>query len=129
MNDSILTSMKLALNVVEAETNFDFVITMHINSVFSDLNQLGVGPASGFSIQDAAVTWDAFTNDDDLLNNVKSYMYLRVKLLFDPSQLSFLNDATQKQIDEFVWRISIKREGESWVDPIPPVVPMPRWWC
>jgi hypothetical protein len=81
-SNSILGSVKDSLGIIGYDV-FDKQLIMHINSVFADLNQMGVGPSSGFSIADGSSQWSAFTDDDVLLNNVKSYMFLRVKMLFD----------------------------------------------
>jgi len=112
---SILTSVKKTVNLTEADDSFDLDIIMHINSTFSTLNQLGVGPDDGFEIEDSTETWDAFLGTDKRYNFVKSYVYLRVRLLFDPPQSSFLGDSVQKQIDEYVVRINTLREGDKWL--------------
>jgi hypothetical protein len=119
MADSILTSTKKALGIAEDYTAFDPDILMHINSVFVTLNQLGIGPASGFMIEDDTVTWDTFLGDDLRLNNVKTYVFLRVRVLFDPPSTSYLLDAMQKQIAELEWRMNVYRESTGWVDPDP----------
>src|SRR5690348_398765 len=90
---------------------------MHINTAFSMLNQLGVGPEAGFAIEDAVPTWDTFLGDDLRLNAVKTYVYLRVRLLFDPPSTSFVIEAINKQITELEWRLNVQREGGSWTDP------------
>jgi hypothetical protein len=114
---SILTSVKKILGIDEGYEAFDFDIMIHINSVFGTLNQLGIGPEDGFEIEDATPTWDAFTGGDPRLNPVKTYTYLRVRLLFDPPTTSYLIDATHNQIKEFEWRLSTYREGTGWTDP------------
>lgn len=118
MTESILNSIKKALNVPEDYDNFDPEIVMHINSVFSTLNQLGLGSDDGFSIVDDTVEWSAFLDGDKRLNNVKSYMYLRVRMLFDPPGTSFLQAAFEKQIEELTWRINAQREDEQWTPPV-----------
>lgn len=117
MNDSILTSTKKALNLAEDYTAFDMDIILHINSVFSTLNQLGVGPSVGFMIEDKEATWSSFLGSDPRLNHVKSYVYLRVRLLFDPPNTGFTTTAIQKQIEEMEWRLNVQREDEEWIDP------------
>lgn len=117
MNDSILTSTKKQLNLAEDYTAFDMDIVMHINSVFSTLNQLGVGPSVGFMIEDKEATWSSFLGSDPRLNHVKSYVYLRVRLLFDPPNTGFTTAAIQKQIEEMEWRLNVQREDEEWIDP------------
>lgn len=120
--DSILDSVKKALGIDKNYTAFDVDILMHINTVFATLHQLGIGPAAGFAIEDATTTWIDFLSDDPRLNNVKTYVYLRVRVVFDPPGGSYhmLNSMNQ-QIQELEWRISIRREDDSWVDPSPPV--------
>ncbi len=93
---------------------------MHINSAFATLNQLGIGPDEGFAIEDASATWDEFLGTDPRRNNVKMWVYLKVKVIFDPPTGSYhLIGAMEQQIQELEWRISVKREDEEWVDPNP----------
>jgi hypothetical protein len=120
LTDSILDSIKKVLGLDPSYTAFDIDVILHINSVFVTLNQLGIGAVGGYMISDNTPTWSAFIGDDLLLNNVKTYVFLRVKMLFDPPQTSFVIDAMNKQIEELEWRINIKREDESWTDPNPP---------
>lgn len=117
MSDSILTSTKKILGVDEDYTAFDLDIMTHINSVFSILTQLGIGPSEGFMIEDASATWEDFLVTDQNLNSVKTYIYLRVRLLFDPPQTSYLIEALERQFKEIEWRLSVHREGVSWTDP------------
>ena len=114
---SILNSIKKILGIDEAYTAFDPDITIHINSVFATLNQLGIGPTEGFMIEDDEATWDDFLGTDLRLNNVKSYVYLRVRMLFDPPTTGYLIDAMKEQIKEMEWRINAYREEEAWTDP------------
>jgi hypothetical protein len=123
VNDSILSSTKKVLNLADEYVAFDQDVIMHINSVFSTLNQLGVGPVEGFMIEDKVATWDAFLEDDPRLNHIKTYIYLRVRMLFDPPQTGFHTTAMQEQIKELEWRLNVQREDTQWVDPTPPVVP------
>lgn len=117
---SILDSIKKVLGLESDYTAFDPDILMHINSVFSTLNQLGIGPEAGFMIEDSTPTWDAFLGDNLKLNAVKSYVFLRVRMLFDPPQTSFTIDAMKTQIQELEWRLNVERESTGWVDPFPP---------
>lgn len=121
MSNSILTSTKKILGIEDEYTAYDVDILMHINSVFSILNQLGIGPTDGFAIEDKVATWDTFLGDDPRLNSVKTYVYLRVRLLFDPPTTSYLIDAMKQQIQELEWRLNVQREGASWTDPTLPV--------
>lgn len=105
--ESILTSVKKLLGITEEYQHFDADIIMHINSVFLILNQLGVGPKEGFAIEDATSEWVDFIEDDVLLQAVKSYMGLRVKLLFDPPLSNAVIESTNRTIAEFEWRLRL----------------------
>lgn len=122
MTDSILDSVKHTLNLSEDYTPFDQGIIMHINSVFSTINQLGVGPEAGFMIEDKDAVWSDFLEGDLRLNNIKTYMYLRVRMLFDPPTIGYLVQAMKEQIEELEWRINAQRESVAWVDPDPELV-------
>lgn len=104
--ESILTSTKKMLGITEEYEHFDADLIMHINSVFMVLNQLGVGLDKGFSITGKNETWADFLAKDARLELVKSYMYLKVKMLFDPPQGSAVMDAMNRQIGEFEWRLN-----------------------
>lgn len=121
---SILHSVKKALGSPIDDESFDEEIIMHINSVFSRLHQLGIGPTAGFMIEDASAEWDAFLGGVATLNNVKSYMYLRLRLLFDPPSNSFTVTAMEKQIEQLEWCINAERESTAWVDPDPDPLPV-----
>lgn len=108
--DSILTSIKKMLGITEDYTHFDTDIVIHINSVFSILTQLGVGPPEGFYIQDKTTIWYEYISDPNKIEMVKSYMYLKVRLLFDPPSSSSVIEAFNKQISEFEWRLNIAVE-------------------
>lgn len=110
-NKSILNTTKKALGLDPGYDAFDSDVLLHINGVFFTLNQLGVGPVEGFSIDDPSATWsDYLGNDDKNLAVVKSYMYLRVKLLFDPPTTSFAIDSLKKQAEELEWRLNVHIE-------------------
>lgn len=108
--DSILTSIKKLLGITEECTDFDSDIIMHINSVFMILNQLGIGPSEGFRIEDKSSDWDEFIDDAECLDAVKSYMHLKVKLLFDPPLNSSVMAATNQMINELEWRLNVQAE-------------------
>lgn len=105
--ESILTSIKKMLGIIEEYEHFDPDLIMHINSVFSVLTQLGVGPSEGFQIQDSNDLWDDFLIDGSKLQLVKSYVYLKVRLLFDPPQSSAAITSINQQISEFEWRLQV----------------------
>lgn len=96
------------LGITEDYEHFDQDIIIHINSVFMILRQLGVGPENGFSITGKTETWTDFTSDIDQLESIKTYIYMRVKLIFDPPQTSFVIEAMNKQIAEFEWRLNVE---------------------
>lgn len=105
--ESILTSIKKMLGIVEEYEHFDPDLIMHINSALSVLTQIGVGPSEGFQIRDANDVWDDFIPDGGKLQLVKSYLYLKVKLLFDPPQSSAAMTSINQQISEFEWRLQV----------------------
>ena len=112
--DSILTSVKKMLGITEDYEHFDADLIMHINSVFMILTQLGVGPSEGFSIENKTDTWDDFVSSDSNLEAVKSYMYLKVKLLFDPPLSSAVMESMNRMISELEWRLNVSVDpGES----------------
>lgn len=116
MSDSILDSTKKMLGVPADYDVFDVDIVMHINSALATLNQVGVGPADGFAIQDATPTWADLLGGDKRLNHVQTYVFLSVKMLFDPPSTSYLITAYEKQLEEKLVRISIERENNLYVE-------------
>lgn len=110
--DSILTSVKKLLGLTEEYTAFDPDLIMHINSVLMILRQMGVGPEKGFTIGDATATWSEFCNERTDLEAVKSYVALKVKLLFDPPQSSSTMEATKNLISELEWRLYVMCDKE-----------------
>ena len=111
--DSILTSVKKMLGIPEEYEQFDMDIIMHINSVFMILTQLGVGPEEGFTISNKSDKWSDFIGEGKLVELVKSYMYLKVRLIFDPPQSSSVIEAMNRQISEFEWRINVEVDPSS----------------
>lgn len=105
--ESILTSIKKLLGIEEEYTQFDADIIMHINTVFLNLTQLGVGPSEGFLIEDDTAIWEDFIGDSSLLQAVKTYMYLKVKLLFDPPLSSSVTESMNRMIAELEWRLNV----------------------
>lgn len=106
---SILTSIKKLLGITAEYTDFDEDIIMHINSVFMILKQLGVGPKEGFSITGDTEEWADFLPNGDV-NLVKSYIYLKVRLMFDPPINASLVESINRQIAEFEWRLNVEIE-------------------
>ena len=108
MNDSILTSIKKLLGITEEYTDFDTDIIIYINSVFPILLQLGVGPEEGFKIEDSKTTWKDYLGENDKrYGSVKTFMYLKVKLLFDPPLTSSINESYNRTLSELEWRINV----------------------
>ena len=110
MESSILNSTKKILGLSEDYAVFDLDVITHINAAFSVLNQLGVGPVDGYFIEDESDEWGDFDVPANQLNLVKTYIFLKTRLLFDPPTTSFLLDAMQNQIKEYEWRLNNFRE-------------------
>ena len=108
--DSILTSIKKLLGIAEDYEHFDQDLIIHINSVLSVLTQLGVGPSEGFSIKDENATWNDFIPEDKRLSSIRSYVYMKVKLLFDPPLSSSVMESMNRMIREFEWRLNVTAE-------------------
>lgn len=109
--DSILVTVKKLLGLDADYNAFDTDIILHINSVFMVLNQLGVGPTSPFTISGRSETWSNFSSTTDV-EALKTYMYIRVRLLFDPPDKSFVLDSYQKILQELEWRMIVQTEKE-----------------
>lgn len=126
-DSSILDSTKKVLGFDPDYSAFDADITMHINAALFTLNDLGVGPDDGFLIAGRDETWDQFSSDTKLLTAVKSYVYLKVRMLFDPPATSFAIDAINKQITELEWRMNVRVENQKVttviVDPEAVIIP------
>ncbi len=108
--ESILTSIKKLLGIEEEYKHFDPDIVMQINSAFGVLTQLGVGPEEGFFIEDEGAVWSDYLFGDRRLEFVKTYIYLKVRLGFDPPQSSAAIEAINRQISELEWRINLTVE-------------------
>lgn len=113
MCDSILQTIKKLVGMDENYNAFDLDLMIGINSSFSILNQLGVGPEKAFSITGPNETWKDFFSDSDTIALVKSYIYLRTRLLFDPPETGVLHEAIERQIKEFEWRLMIEADPVS----------------
>ena len=108
--ESILDTIKKMLGIESDYTHFDIDIITNINTAFLNLQQIGVGPNSGFSITDNTTTWNDYISGENL-EAVKTYIYLKVRLLFDPPTNAFLVDAMERQIREIEWRLNVQVEG------------------
>lgn len=109
--ESILTSIKKLLGIAEEHEQFDVDIMMHINSVLVILNQLSVGPPEGFLLEDKDTTWDEFVFDQTNIEFIKSYVYLKVRLLFDPPSSAAAIESMTKLTNELEWRINVAAES------------------
>lgn len=110
--ESILTSIKKLLGIAESYKQFDTDIIIHINSALMVLNQLGVGPSQGFSIKDETNTWSEFIPEDRYdMESIKSYVYMKVRLLFDPPASSAAITSMEKLISELEFRINVAAES------------------
>lgn len=106
--DSILTSIKKQLGYDEAETGYDDELIVHINTVLMDLTQMGVGPSDGFEIENKTDSWDDFLGDNvKKFSAVKTYIYMRVALIFDSATMSSAQlESFNRQCDRFEWRLN-----------------------
>ena len=110
---SILNSIKKLLGIPVEQDNFDTDIIIHINSVFTTLWELGVGPEERFRIMDDVATWDDFMEDDTIYDDLKSYMYLKVRLVFDPPTSSAYMTTMKELIAEYEWRLNVKADNDA----------------
>lgn len=114
MEESILLSIKEGLGITSDYTPFDNQIIMHINSVFMILNRMGVGPDKTFMIEDKANAWSEFLSPDEwegeYFNLVKTYMVMKVKMMWDPPTTSTLADVYNRQIEEFEYTLNLQSE-------------------
>lgn len=108
--ESILTSIKKLIGIDESYEVFDTDLIIHINSVFMILAQLGYGP-EGFSIKDEKAVWSDFIKEENKIESVKTYMFMKVKLIFDPPSSSAVIEAYKQFINEFEWRINVQAES------------------
>lgn len=112
MNESILTSIKKLIGLSEGDTSFDPDLIIHINTIFFTLNQLGVGPENPFRISGPEATWSDFENSGDI-EAIKTYIYLKVKLVFDPPSNSALLSAMKEEAKEYEWRLNVAVDTEN----------------
>ena len=111
--DSILTSVKKIIGISEEDESFDTDLIIHINSVLMILNQLGVGPEDGFSITDKSAVWTDVIGDNKLIEATKTFVGLKVRLIFDPPTSSAVLDSINKTISELEWRINVMVENKA----------------
>lgn len=111
MEESVLTTIKKMLGIAEDYTDFDTDIIVHINSALMSLHQVGIGPDSGLIVVDKAMPWSAFHLHRYNFEAIKSYIYLKTRIAFDPPVNSFVVDAMNKQAEEYLWRLNVEAEG------------------
>ena len=111
--DSILTSVKKIIGISEEDESFDTDLIIHINSVLMILNQLGVGPEDGFSITDKSAVWTDVIGDNKFIEAIKTFVGLKVRLIFDPPTSSAVLDSINKTISELEWRINVMVENKA----------------
>lgn len=117
IKESILQSIKKLLGIPQEMKGFDVDVMVLINSAFNVLTQLGVGSEKGFAINSDKEVWSDFIGDDVRLNMVKTYIFLKVKTIFDPSQLSgAVMEAYKEQIKELEWRLNVQVDIEGAFD-------------
>lgn len=110
---SILTDIKKMLALPEEVKDFDQDLVIFINAAFSNLQQLGVGPEDGYAISDDADRWDDFITGPKF-NDVKTYIFLNVRILFDPPTVGTVMNAYKAQLDKLEWLLNVKREEDKW---------------
>lgn len=118
--DSILNSVKKVLGIHEEYKAFDTDVIMHINTAFFLLNQLGVGPKEGYRIEDESANWVDYTGSSLNLEAVRSYIFVRVRLLFDRPETSYGIQALERQAKEFEWRLSVQADRDSYESTVTP---------
>ena len=110
MDNSVLTSVKKMLGIESEYTQFDTDIIININSVMMTINQLGIGPVTGFYITGNTETWIGLIGERKDMEAIKTLVYLKVRLLFDPPSSAFVLESIQRQIQEFEWRLNVQAE-------------------
>lgn len=110
VSESILLSVKKMLGLDKDYDVFDPELIIHINTVFGTLHQLGVGPEEQFRITGDSEIWSEFDTEGEQVDEVKTYVYLRVRLLFDPPSSSFVLSSFKEQLQELEWRLNVKAD-------------------
>lgn len=108
--NSILTCVKKQLGIAKEYDHFDPELIVHINSTLMILTQMGVGPSEGFTIEDDSSVWSDFIQDNEKIEAVKTYVGLKVKLIFDPPQSSAVIESYNRTISELEWRLNVAAE-------------------
>lgn len=114
MDNSILNSVKKMIGIMPEYTDYDDTIIMHINSILMNLNTMGIGPDNYFSISDNTATWDDFiTGNSQDLEAIKTYVGIKVRLIFDPPSNSFVVDSLSKQLAEIEYRLYVMADNRN----------------
>ena len=111
MGESILATIKKMLGLEADYTPFDMDIIVLINSAFMTLNQLGVGPKEGFAIKDYSSKWSDFVTNNVMMNSAQEYVYMKVKMVFDPPSNSYVMDAMKQRCQEYEVRLNMQAES------------------
>lgn len=119
---SIFKSTKVMLDIAPDDESFDGQIMTLINGAFSDLSDLGAGPSAGVAITGDGELWASLTESPATTNRIRTWLWLKVRLQFDPPQTSFLIDLLQKQLDKAEWQIVNNKDGLRWLDEHPDYV-------
>lgn len=112
-SSSILNSIKKLLGGAPLDDGFDQDIRDNINAEFLTLHQLGVGPENGFSIDGPETTWADYTTDPLLQDAVRQFVYLRVRMIFDPPASSVVAESINDRIEELKFRLNVQAEGDA----------------
>lgn len=112
--DSILISIKKLLGIAEEYEQFDIDLIIHINSAFSTLTQLGIGPEEGFFIEDETTVWSDYVQDNNILGHVKTYVFLKTKILFDPPASATILEAYNRSILELEYRLIVTQDSKTY---------------
>jgi len=112
-SSSILNSIKKLLGISPTDDGFDVEIKDLINAEFLTLHQLAVGPEAGFSITGPDETWDSYTDNLHLMDAIRQFVYLRVRLVFDPPASSTVAEAINNRISELEFRLNVQAEGDA----------------
>jgi hypothetical protein len=118
VENSILDTTKKILGISPEYKAFDLDVITHLNAALAVVAQLGVGPADGLFVEDETTQWGDLAVPANQLNLVKSYVFLKVRILFDPPSTSFHTESMQNQIREMEWRLNVFREETEWVLPL-----------
>lgn len=110
MNESILNTIKTMIGLSPDDAEFNTDILVFVNSALMTLRQIGIGPQNGFSVSDSTQTWSEFIEDIRYYESVKSYIYLKVRLMFDPPATSYVSEQMKTEIQEIEWRLKVEKE-------------------